>query len=188
MGLLDWMRGTPPPRAALPVEDCVWLDSDARLAGLRARLGALPRRSALIVARDRHGFDAVSTALSALGTQGLSGDLDLGDALVALRTPGATALLEAARINPAAASTPRLPDLVVHVIGRAMRRSEDARLFEAIARWHQGRVVIHSALDDPLLRPHAEKIQPLLRKMGITADQPIESPLIAQAMRRAQRD
>lgn len=187
MGLFDWMRGTR-TRTVLPVEDCVWLDSDARLAGLRATLGALPRRSALVIARDRHGFDAVATALSALGAQGLDGRLDLVEALDAMRSPGTVALLEAARLNPAAALSTRMPDFVVHVIGRAMRRSDDARLLDAIARWHEGRVLVHSALDDPLLRPHAEKIEPLLRKLGITADQPIESPMIAQAMRRAQRD
>lgn len=187
MGLFDWMRGTR-VRPAAPVEDCVWLDGDARLAGLRGRLGALPRRSAIVIPRDRNDFDEVATALSALGAQGVDGYLDLHDALDRVRKPGTLALLEAARVTSSATPAPRVPDLVVHVIGRALRRSDDARLFEAIARWHDGRVLVHSALDDPLLRPHAERIEPLLRRLGISADQPIESPLIAQAMRRAQRD
>lgn len=187
MGLFDWMRPTR-ARPAAPVEDCVWLDGDARLAGLRARLGALPRRSAIVIARDRNDFDEVATALSALGAQGVDGTLDLRDALDRVRAPGTLVLLEAARVTSAPSTGSRVPDLVVHVIGRAMRRSDDTRLFEAIARWHIGRVLVHSALDDPLLRPHADKIEPLLRRLGITADQPIESPLIAQAMRRAQRE
>lgn len=187
MGLFDWMRRTP-ERAARPVEDCVWLDSDARLAGLRARLEALPRRSALVVTREPGGFDPIATALSALGAKGLDGRLELRDALDHARATGTVALLAAARITGVASTSKPVADLTVHVIGRAMRRSEDDRLFDAIGRWHEGRVIVHSAIDDPLLRPHAERIEPLLRKMGISADQPIESPLIAQAMRRAQSE
>lgn len=189
MGWLDRLRGVSTP-AAIPVEDCVWRDGDARLAGLRARLDTLPRRSALVVTRDRHAFDAMATALSALGVRGGDGRLDARDALEALRQAGTLALLEAARLEAGTATPSASPpqDIVVHVIAHAMRRSDDERLFAAIRRWHRGRVVVHSALDDPLLRPHAEKIEPLLRRLGVDADQPIESPLIAQALRRAQRD
>lgn len=187
MGLFGWFRGTP-ARVAAPIEDCVWLDSDARLSGLRARLGGLPRRPALVVARDRHGLDAIATALSSLGAHGLDGRLDLRTALEHARAPGGLALIDADAVDRATPTAHRIADLTVHVIGRALRRSDDARLFDAIARWHDGRVLVHSALDDALLKPHAEKIEPLLRRMGITADQPVESPLIAQAMRRAQRD
>lgn len=184
MGWLDRLRGKVPTP---PVEDWVWLDRDARLAGLRARLGTVPRHTALVVARDRTTFDDLATALSALDVRGRDGMLDLHAALDLFATPGTLALIDAhAASKPAATS--RAVDLTVHVIGRAARRSDDDRLLAAIGQWHIGRVVVHSSLDDPLLRPHRDQLQPLLQKLGARADEPIDSPMLTQALRRAQRD
>lgn len=177
---------------SLPVEDCVWVDATARVRGLRADVErALDGGQAVLLLlrslTDESDFAHELAARSpALGHDRFAAD----DLQAQLHRPGALgiAIVDALRpLAAARASPPKRTPLQVHVMARDARRSADRKLLDLLAAWAPARVVFHHSLDDALLRAHAGQLQPLLQKLGFSADEAITSPLLTRAIERAQR-
>jgi hypothetical protein len=171
------------PARALRVHR-VWLDADARDAGLAADVHEASMRAPVVVAvRDAAAADRVTAALSAMATRLADSAPALEAELSGTRggTPVLTRIDALSRARPAAQATPR-----VHVVGLARRHADDARLLEALAPWTD-RAVFHVALDDPLLHGAMARLGPLIEKLGLPRDAAIESPMVDQAIERAQK-
>jgi preprotein translocase subunit SecA len=104
-----------------------------------------------------------------------------------LRSPAALGLACVGDLRATAATTGQTARLQVHIRGRSTRRSEDRALLDLLAPWAPTQVVFHHAIDDALLQPHTDTLQPLLEKLGWRADEPIVSSVLTRAIARAQR-
>jgi hypothetical protein len=177
---------------ALPVEDRVWSDDDARVRGLRADVErALDGGQAVLLLlrslTDEADFaHALAARSPARGYDRFAAD----DLYARLHRPGALGVCTVDALRPVAAtrSTTGAPTaLQVHALARDGRRSADRKLLDLLTPWAPALVAFHHSLDDALLRPHAVPLQPLLQKLGLTADEAIISPLLTRAIERAQR-
>lgn len=186
-GLFDgWFRHRP------TVEDRVWIDANACGAGLRSQVTQALRRRAAVLLLVRTRTDRENLARDLAAHAPLVGDDRFAnDALQRhLRTPGALGLACVDDLRSTATATPPTAtpaSLQVHVSGRSARRSEDLELTELLGRWAPAVIAFHHALDDALLRSHADVLQPLVRKLGMRPDEPVISPFLTRAIERAQQ-
>lgn len=173
---------------APPVEDRVWLDAAGRDRGLRAQVElALAAAPVLLLLRSRTDLADAARALAACSPVVADDRFAASDLQPQLTTPRALGLSTVDALRPLAAAGGRRTPLQVHVVARAARRTDDRRLLELLGPWAPARVVFHHALDDALLRPHAGALQPLLARLGLRPDEPIDSPLLGRAIARAQQ-
>ncbi len=175
-------------KRGLAAEDCVWADDAARWTGLRKLLKETLRdRGVLLLVRSGAGLDQAIDAFAELRPLAITDGYAFDDAYAQLRDPGK---LLVALTDVAERRTPAGLTLApaVHILSRSERRITDARLMVALQRWHAGPLVFHSSLDDALLRPHVDSLEPLLERLGMDRSEPIASPLIGPALQRAQRD
>ncbi|HEU0307541.1 MAG TPA: hypothetical protein VFR30_11280 [Lysobacter sp.] len=179
---------------ALPVEDRVWSDDEARARGLRADVErALDGGQAVLLLlrslTDEADFaHALAARSPAQGRDRFAAD----DLHARLHRPGALGVCTVDALRPLAATRSTggrgtSTALQVHVMARDGRRSADRKLLDLLTPWAPALVAFHHSLDDALLRPHAIPLQPLLQKLGLTADEAIISPLLTRAIERAQR-
>ena len=174
---------------ALPTEDRVWQDGPARDRGLRRQVETAVRGATPVLLLARSGTDLGDLAHDLAGCAPAVADdrFAASDLQPHLRQPGALGLSTVDALRPvAAAGGGRRTGLQVHVVARAARRSDDRRLLDLLAPWAPALVVFHHALDDPLLRAHAARIQPLLQRLGHAPDEPIASPYLARALAKVQ--
>jgi preprotein translocase subunit SecA len=169
--------------------DAVWLDHGARVRGIARAAGALAAegRSVLVVALALGALDDLAAAAAPLQPKRCV-DLFERDALRGhLERPGAVAVALPGALPTDAALAGSVP-LEMLVCGRNDRRRGD----EAIARVADilspdARVTFHLALDDPLIAHFGADIKPILERLGLTADEPIQHPMVARAVESAQR-
>jgi hypothetical protein len=138
-------------------EDRVWLTREARLRGLLAVPGAR------VVAH----FGETRRALQAL----------------AHREGGAVEVVLAEQlIDP----PQRDPELTVVVAERHPLRAHDER----VAAWADaaaGRLVFHVSLEDPAVALFVgDSVRSVLDRLGMTADTPLQSPLVSRSIASAQ--
>lgn len=179
---------------SLPVEDRVWADDDARTRGLRTDVECALDTGHAVLLLLRSLTDETDFARElAVRSPALGPDRFAADDLHAqLHRPGALGVCTVDALRPLAvtrstAGRDAPTALQVHVMARDGRRSADRTLLDLLTPWAPALVVFHHSLDDALLRPHAAPLQPLLQKLGLTADEAIASPLLTRAIERAQR-
>jgi hypothetical protein len=177
---------------ALPVEDRVWTDAAACQRGLRAEVErALDEGQAVLLLLRSLTDEADFARELASRSPALGRDRFAADDLQAqLHRRGALGVCSVDSLRPLAATrtaAQRSAPLQVHVLARDARRSGDQKLLGLLEAWAPTRVVFHHSLDDTLLRTHAVHLQPLLQKLGLSADEAITSPLLSRAIERAQR-
>jgi len=192
MGLFTWLFGKP---SRVAVRDAVWLKDSARKQGA-ARAVAKPHAAGRPVLLLAH-FPATLAAF--------------GEHLVNWKLPHAPipdALTPAAALRLAAEPAPRVhfglahnlrpdefppedqPDspLAVVVLERhPLRRHDDhvVRFAEGLGR--RAEVEFHVALDDPLMRLFdGERLQGILRQLGMEEDVPIKSAMVSRRIKAAQ--
>lgn len=140
-------------------EDRVWLTRDAKLSGLLAAAA----QGASVIAH----FPETRRTLQALARE---------------RGQGLEVRLAAGLAPPL---SPK-PELLVVVAERHPLREHDQR----VAAWADaaaGRIGFHVSLEDPLLAVFVgEQLRPLLEKLGMTADAPLESGMVSRSIEKAQ--
>jgi preprotein translocase subunit SecA len=154
--MLSWLFGRRPGARREP--DRVWISRRAKLEAL------LEEPDARIVAH----FAESARALEALARErGRALDVRLADRL---GTPPPS----------------RNQQLRVVVAERHPLREHDER----VAAWADaaaGSVVFHVSLEDPLLAAFAsDSLKPLLERLGLTPDAPVEHGIVSRSIRRAQ--
>jgi hypothetical protein len=174
--------------AAQRGDDSVWISQAARLKGIAREVGVLAdaERSVVVVALTLSALDELATALEArqpvrcadiFAKDGLRLNLSR-NGTVAVALSGALPL----DLKPG-------PDIGVDVLvcGHNDKLADD----EAIARFADSlganaHLVFHLSLEDKLLQQFAGTIKPLLEKLGMTADEPMSSPMVTRAIKNAQ--
>ena len=182
-GLFGGKRG-----AAQRGEDTVWMNHGARLRGVSREVAALAEaeRSVVVVALTLAALDELS-ALLATHQPVRCADVFAKDGLrlnlsrqgsVAVALSGALPL----DLKPAAEL-----GVDVLVVGRNDSRAADdgiARFADALGP--NAHIVFHLSLEDKLLQEFGGSIQPLLEKLGMSADEPITHSMVTRAIRNAQ--
>jgi hypothetical protein len=173
------------------IRDRVWLEAAACTAGLQAQVGtALDLGDAvLLLVRSAVDLPVHAQALAARQPRIADDGYATADLQGELARAGAFGLsrVDAMRPLPRTTAGARRAPLQVHVRARDPRRSADARLLDLLAAFAPATIVFHHALDDALLREHARALQPLLRSLQVSPQEPIDSPLLTRAIQRAQR-
>lgn len=174
---------------ALRAADAVRLDGAACLRALAHVAGQARADSVavLLLTRSRDQTDELAAALAGADLKLADGPYTSTDLAAHLVRPGAVGLTDVDALRPLPAATrPPLP-LHVHVRGRGDRRAQDAALLALLTPWAPASITFHHALDDALLRAHAATLGPLLARLGVGADDALDSPLIGKALQRVQR-
>ena len=169
-------------------DDSVWIDNAARMKGIVREVGVLAdaERSVVVVALTLGALDELAMALESrqpvrcadiFAKDGLRLNLSRKGA-VAIALSGALPL----DLKPG-------PDIGADVLvyGRNDQRAAD----EAIERFADSlgpnaHITFHLSLQDKLLQEFAGSIQPILRKFGMSADEPITNSMVTRAIRNAQ--
>jgi hypothetical protein len=140
-------------------EDRVWLTRDAKLRGLLAAAA----QGARVIAH----FSDTRRALQALAREhAQSLEVTLAAGLAPPPSPN--------------------PELSVVVAERHPLREHDERL-TAWADAAAGRIGFHVSLEDPLLAVFVgESLRPMLEKLGMTADAPLENGMVSRGIEGAQ--
>lgn len=172
----------------LPSKDLVWVDDDARDAGLRTALAtAVRERSVLLVVRGHRELERIVEILEPLRPIAATEGFALDDTFSRLAAYGSVVVTTAGSLERTPTTAPASPP-EIHVMARSPHRSTDARLLASLQRWHQGPVTFHSSLKDPLLRERVAGIGPMLESLGLHAGEPLGGTAISRALRKAQRD
>lgn len=174
--------------AAQRGEDTVWMNHAARLRGLSREAAALveAERSVVVVALTLAALDELGAALAThqpvrcadvFAKDGLRLNLSRkGSVAIALSGALPLDLKPGAEIGV---------DVVVY--GRNDTRAAD----DAIVRFADGlgpnaHITFHLSLEDKLLQAFAGSIQPLLEKLGMSADEPITHSMVTRSIKSAQ--
>jgi hypothetical protein len=189
MGFLRRLLGGGGDEGATRAADSVWLDHGARMRGIARAAGTLAAegRSVLVVALSSGALDELAAAAAPLQPKRCV-DLFERDALRRhLERPGAVAVVLPGALPTDGALAGSVP-LELLVCGRNDRRRAD----EAIARVADilspdARVTFHLALDDPLIARFGSEIGPILGRLGLSADEAIQHPMVTRAIENAQR-
>ena len=186
--MLKGLFGGKKAESAQRGDDSIWIDQAARMKGLAREAGVLAEadRSVVVVALTLSALDELAMALESrqpvrcadiFAKDGLRLNLSR-TGTVAVALSGALPL----DLKPG-------PDIGVDILvcGRNDKRAAD----EAIERFADSlganaHIVFHLALDDKLLQQFAGTIKPLLEKLGMTAEEPMSSPMLTRAIKNAQ--
>jgi hypothetical protein len=174
--------------AAQRGEDTVWMNHGARLRGVSREVAALAEaeRSVVVVALTLPALDELGAALAThqpvrcadvFAKDGLRLNLSR-KGTVAIALSGALPL----DVNPGAEVG---VDVIVY--GRNDSRAADegiARFADALGA--NAHITFHLSLEDRLLQAFAGSIQPLLEKLGMSADEPITHSMVTRSIKNAQ--
>jgi hypothetical protein len=191
MGLFDWLR----PRAKLPIT--VWLDDESRLAALATdTAGDLASGShVMLVAHFPAAMVRVGQRLAAAGvpfaTKSTWGEADV-HAFLASKAPHAIAVL--AEKLPAIAKDAVRPEalsgsrrVAFRVLDLHVLAAENERV-ERYAR-HMPcavRLSASTSFEDPVMREFASPwVATMMRTLGLGPGQSIDSPMVANGLRKA---
>jgi hypothetical protein len=188
MGLLRRLFGDGDD-GAMHGADCVWLDSAARERGIvrEAVARAGEGRSVLVVARSPDALEWLAAVLASQAPR-RCGDRFARDALRAhLRQPGAVVVALPDALPPDTAG-PAITPIEMIICGRGERRSEDDEIARCAERLSMDtRVTFHLAFDDPLFARFGAHIKPILERLGLSADEPVQDAYVTRAIANAQR-
>ena len=174
--------------AAQRGEDTVWMNHAARLRGMSREVAALAEaeRSVVVVALSLTALDELGAAL-AVHQPVRCADIFAKDGLrlnlshkgsVAIALSGALPL----DLKPGAEIG---VDVVVY--GRNdTRAADDAIVRFADSLGPNAHITFHLSLEDRLMQQFAGSIQPLLEKLGMSADEPITHSMVTRSIRNAQ--
>lgn len=173
----------------LHVEDAVWLDDAARIAGFPRQIVQAASGEAAVLVVVRHGTEIAAIAHSLATQQPLVAEdgFALEELRAALASPGHIGLTLPHLLARDSRPMTARHAIHAHVLYRADRRADDASLLKHLSAWKISSVTFHNALDDALLRPHAAMLKTLLATLGAETDTPLQSPLISRAIQNAQR-
>ena len=183
-GLFGGKKG----EAAQRGDDSVWMGHTARVKGIAREAGVLAEaeRSVVVVALTLSALDELAMALESRQPARCA-DVFAKDGLrLSLSRKGGVAVALSGALpldlKPG-------PDIGVDVLvcGRNDKRAAD----EAIERFADtlganAHIVFHLSLEDKLLQQFAGSIRPLLDKLGMTAEEPMTSPMVTRAIKNAQ--
>jgi hypothetical protein len=184
--MLQWIFGS--RRGAARGDDSVWMTSAARLDGIRRAVerAVAAGHSVALVAWTPAACDDLAALVEAHRPLRCRDRFERQALLRHLGRGGATAVAVAAALPSDAEATPECP-VEVHVCGRSDSRSADAAVVRFADLLGSGaRVSFHLAFDDPLLAGHAERVRPLLERLGAPAGEAISHPLLSRVVARAQ--
>ena len=186
--MLKGLFGGKKGESAQQGDDSVWMDRTARLRGLAREVAALAEaeRSVVVVSPTLAGLDEVEAALAShqplrcadiFAKDGLRLNLSRAGT-VAVAASGALPL----DLKPG-------PDIGVDVLvyGRSDTRvADDAIVRFADSLGPNAHITFHLSLDDKLLQEFAGSIQPILQKLGMSADEPIQHAMVTRSIKNAQ--
>jgi len=174
--------------AAQRGEDTVWMNHAARLQGMSREVAALAEaeRSVVVVAPTLAALDELGAALAAHEPVRCA-DIFAKDGLrLNLSRKGSVAIALSGAL-PLDLKLGEEIGVDVIVYGRNDSRSAD----DAIARFADAlgpnaHITFHLSLEDKLLQAFAGSIQPLLEKLGMSADEPITNSMVTRSIKNAQ--
>jgi preprotein translocase subunit SecA len=193
MGFWDWLVGK--PRHVSVAADRIWKSQPAKFQGLRRAVQEQRDDSdlVLVLAHFPQTLAQVQEALAEIPLRRLGGSSKLSTAdVVRQARKGADPCL-ALTGWLAGDSAPRQVDeeagpVSILVAERHFLRSQDERIGEfAQGLGRRCRIQFFLSLHDPLLRTFVGPwVENLLTQLGLAADEPLESHLVARRVRKAQ--
>lgn len=188
MGLFSWLSGG---KATRLEPDSVWLTADARLAGLRDRVGRHAEQGqVLLLAHFPLALEQLADALR--GRASVEHADSEGDVARALASPRAhsvsLALVRHLPAQPPMIAGDVTTPLSILVAERHPLRAEDERVERLAGELpYECRVRFHLSLEDALLERFAgDRVNDLLARLGMAENEELTHPLISRAVERAQ--
>lgn len=182
--------------ANLGFEEKVWVDGERKLEGVRQDIAraAAEEKNVLLLA---HFEETLSALASSLRARSVPYQTHFDDDASALCAPargdeGAKVWLALASHfraqGPAPAGGARVSRILVLVAEHHPLPSKDEAVVEAASRVPcRSEIVFHTALTDALLKRFGgERLQGLLKQLGLKEDEYVSHPLISKAIRSAQ--
>jgi preprotein translocase subunit SecA len=170
--------------------DVVWLSSAARLKGLRHDVEVLveDENSVVVIALSMAVADELASAVEEFNPTRCMSLADAGALRAQLAKAGAVTVAMSGALPGQGKPDSEVP-LEVLVCGRNDQRSADDGIVRAAAALARtSHVTFHLSLDDPLLRAHGANLKPLLEKIGMKEDEPVQHALLSRAIRNAQKE
>jgi hypothetical protein len=193
MGFWDWLTG----KKGIEVVDRIWLNQDAKFHGLCKEIQERSQTSPLVLAAAH--FPATLSRLRSevarcnLAHRDQESRLSPADYLRAVEggNPAPVVFVQADDLVPDEFPGPLdgdLPPVSIVVAERHFLRSHDERVVDfARSLGRRCRLSFHLSLEDPLMRIFVgEWVGQMLRNLGMTDSQPIESAMVGRRIKAAQ--
>jgi preprotein translocase subunit SecA len=176
---MEWFKRLfhPAPPSNVQIEtDRVWLNTDAKFAGLKKELDERPPRHTVAILLVAHFPDVLARLRP------------LAESVTAIPVHAVTADQLSPDLAPSL-SVAESATLDVVVAERHPLPSVDAQLVTFVQQLPcRVRLVHHISLEDPLLQRFAGSwVQTVLAQLGLTEQESIQSPLIVRRLQEAQR-
>ena len=175
--------------AAQRGEDAVWMNHAARLRGVSREVAALAEaeRSVVVVALTLAALDELSAVLAA-HQPGRCADIFAKDGLRLNLSRKGTVAVALSGALPLDLTPGEDIGVDVLVVGRNDSRAADDGIVRfADALGPNAHITFHLSLEDKLLQEFGGSIQPILEKLGMSADEPIAHAMMTRAIRSAQQ-
>jgi preprotein translocase subunit SecA len=187
MGLLSGLFGKGRPASSA---DCVWRSDEARLRGIVREVGDFVDErisSVLVVALTPAVLDRFAEALAERDPLRATSVFERESLRERLGRAGTVAVALPGALAPEAKPEGDVR-VEILVVGRHDRRAAD----DAIAGFAEsieagGFATFHLSLEDPLLAGRIGDLGPMLDRLGMTDDEPIEHAFVSRAIAKAQR-
>lgn len=182
MGFFDSLFGgtRKQPTNVEVVPECIWLTTDAKIAGLGREIAERSRTETVAILLVAHFPDV----LARLGELAAAQSAQMPDVPVMAVLASDLSVDIATSLNLDTSAT---IDLIVGE--RHPLRSVDERLEQFADELPcRCRVSHHLSLEDPVMKSFAgEWVQNLLEKLGMSADEAIESAMVSRRLKQSQR-
>jgi hypothetical protein len=168
-------------------EDQVWQSDAARVTGIRREVErAAKSGNVVVVAPKMVAFDQIAEALAPLEPRLCRDQFERTALHQALEGKGVVAVATPSGLpNQVKPGSNARAELLV--VGRNDARSADDAIVQAAdLLGARSSITFHLSFEDPLLHQHVAKFQPLFAKLGITADEPLSSPIMSRAIANMQ--
>ena len=169
-------------------DDCVWMSDAARVEGMRREVERVKAAgsNAVVVAPTMAAFEKMSGTLAPHQPLLCQDRFERGRLQRALQESRAVVVaMPAALPTETQADSNARCDFLVY--GRDNARSADDAIVRAADLLGTGvRITFHLSLDDALLQQHGKSLKPVLEKLGMSADESVNSPFLSRAIASAQ--
>ena len=171
-------------------DDSVWMSDAARIEGMRREVERVKAAgsNAVVVASTMAAFDRMAEALAAHQPRLYRDRFERATLQRSLEGSRAVVVAMSAVLPTETETKPGSNarcDFLVY--GRNNSRSADDAIVRATDLLGSGvRVIFHLSLDDPLLQQHGKSLKPVLEKLGMAADEPVNSPVLSRAIANMQ--
>jgi hypothetical protein len=167
--------------AAQRGEDTVWMNHAARLRGVSREVAALAdaERSVVVVALTLAALDELSAVLAAHQPVRCA-DIFAKDGLRLNLSRKGTVAVALSGALPLDLTPAEDIGVDVLVVGR-----NDSRAADALGP--NAHITFHLSLEDKLLQEFGGPIQPILEKLGMSADEPIAHAMMTRSIKNAQQ-